>query len=56
MELEPTSPHGRVDEASAEGPAAQRDAWERPEIVSFRPVSAARGILYSPGDGLANLT
>lgn len=54
MELEPTGPHGRPDEPSQSEP--KRDAWERPEIVSFRPVSATRGISYRVGDGINNLT
>jgi hypothetical protein len=36
--------------------AAAKEAWVKPEITSFKPVTAARGISYNRGDGLTNLT
>jgi hypothetical protein len=36
--------------------AVDREAWIKPEIVSFEPVKAAQGISYNPQDGISNLT
>ena len=33
---------------------AARDAWVKPEILSFEPVSAAQGGGAATGDGVAN--
>lgn len=41
---------------SEEPNETQREPWVKPEIVSFKPVSAAQGISYMPLDGLSNLT
>jgi hypothetical protein len=30
--------------------------WSKPEIVSYKPASAAQGISYLPNDGISNLT
>ena len=32
-----------------------KDAWVKPEITEFKPVSVARGISYRIGDGISNL-
>lgn len=43
------------DAAAAPGETpAERPAWTRPEITSFKPVSDAQGISYRRGDGLTN--
>jgi hypothetical protein len=33
-----------------------KDAWVKPEIVDFKPVTVARGISYRIGDGISNLS
>jgi hypothetical protein len=33
-----------------------KQAWVKPAISSFKPVSAAQGISYRPSDGISNLT
>lgn len=33
-----------------------REAWSKPEIVSYKPASSAQGISYRPNDGISNLT
>ncbi|MEO8259983.1 MAG: hypothetical protein ABI868_21740 [Acidobacteriota bacterium] len=33
-----------------------KEAWVKPEIVDFKPVTVARGISYRIGDGLSNLS
>lgn len=33
-----------------------KDAWEKPEIVSYTPAKDAQGISYTPSDGISNLT
>jgi len=33
-----------------------KDAWEKPEIVSYTPAKGAQGISYTPSDGISNLT
>ena len=35
---------------------AVKKPWERPEIVTFKPVDEAEGISYQPNDGISNLT
>jgi hypothetical protein len=38
-------------------PAAEvKEAWQKPEILSFQPAASAQGISYSPTDGVSNLT
>jgi len=32
------------------------EEWVKPEIASFKPVAAAQGISYKPGDGISNLS
>ena len=32
-----------------------KDAWVKPEITEFKPVTVARGISYRIGDGISNL-
>lgn len=45
------------DEEPHESPApAEKPAWVKPEITSFLPVTEARGISYTPTDGISNLT
>lgn len=39
-------------EAETEG---AKDAWVKPEITEFEPVTVARGISYRIGDGISNL-
>ena len=39
-------------EATTEG---AKDAWVKPEITEFKPVTVARGISYRIGDGISNL-
>ena len=39
-------------EAATEG---AKDAWVKPEITEFKPVTVARGISYRIGDGISNL-
>ena len=34
---------------------AARDAWVKPEVTEFKPVTVARGISYRIGDGISNL-
>lgn len=50
--------HSDVDLDAAHAPQrpAAKEAWVKPEITSFKPVTAARGISYNRGDGLTNLT
>ena len=33
-----------------------KEAWIKPEIVDFKPVTVARGISYRIGDGISNLS
>jgi hypothetical protein len=33
----------------------EKDAWVKPEITDFKPVTVARGISYRIGDGISNL-
>jgi hypothetical protein len=33
-----------------------KEAWVKPEIVDFKPVTVARGISYRIGDGISNLS
>ncbi|HEX5182617.1 MAG TPA: hypothetical protein VFW19_05625 [Allosphingosinicella sp.] len=33
-----------------------KDAWEKPEILSYSPARNAEGLRYNPGDGISNLT
>jgi hypothetical protein len=33
-----------------------KDGWVKPEIVEFKPVTAARGVAYRLGDGVSNLS
>ena len=39
-----------------DGVAGAREAWIKPEIVDFQPVTVARGISYRIGDGFSNLS
>ncbi|QNO28356.1 hypothetical protein EEB18_005230 [Sphingopyxis sp. OPL5] len=39
-----------------DGVAGAREAWIKPEIVDFQPVTVARGISYRIGDGINNLS
>jgi hypothetical protein len=56
MERE-TVPDTREDVQKAPEPQViERAPWVKPEIVSFKPVTAARGISYRIGDGLSNLS
>ncbi|MEO8077009.1 MAG: hypothetical protein ABI818_11805 [Acidobacteriota bacterium] len=32
-----------------------KEAWVKPEITEFKPVTVARGISYRIGDGISNL-
>ncbi len=32
------------------------EEWVKPEIASFKPVAAAEGNSYNPGDGVSNLS
>jgi hypothetical protein len=34
----------------------EKQPWVKPEITSFLPVTAAKGIGYLPTDGISNLT
>lgn len=36
--------------------APEKEAWVKPEITDFKPVTVAQGISYRPGDGLSNLS
>lgn len=36
--------------------ATAKEAWSRPEIVSYKPAVSAKGISYTPLDGISNLT
>ena len=49
--------HPQVPEA-AEHPQEEvaKEAWSKPEIVSYKPAASAQGISYTPLDGLSNLT
>jgi hypothetical protein len=37
-------------------PSTGKEKWVKPEIISFKPVTAAQGISYLPLDGISNLT
>ncbi|MFZ5670778.1 MAG: hypothetical protein ACOY4K_14910 [Pseudomonadota bacterium] len=40
-----------------EAPAQEaKEAWVKPEITDFKPVTVARGISYRLGDGISNLS
>ena len=45
----------RKDAAGADS-APAKETWEKPEIVSFLPLSAARAVSYRIGDGISNLS
>ena len=32
-----------------------KEAWVKPEITEFKPVTVSRGISYRIGDGISNL-
>lgn len=36
--------------------ASAKEAWTKPEIADFQPVTVARGISYRIGDGVSNLS
>ena len=36
--------------------ASAKEAWIKPDIVDFQPVTVARGISYRIGDGFSNLS
>lgn len=36
--------------------ASAKEAWIKPEIADFQPVTVARGISYRIGDGFSNLS
>ena len=40
--------------ANDNGSLASRDAWVKPEILSFEPVAAAQSSGAAPGDGVSN--
>ena len=44
----PQDPNGLADVAKL--------PWRKPEIVAYEPASSARGISYTPLDGISNLT
>ncbi len=44
-----------IESNAADAPLAL-EAWVKPEIVSFQPVSAAQGSSLLPGDGTSNLS
>jgi len=36
-------------------PDGIKEAWVKPDITEFKPVTVARGISYRIGDGISNL-
>jgi hypothetical protein len=41
---------------SPEPEIVEKAPWTKPEIVSFKPVTAARGVSFMIGDGISNLS
>lgn len=53
-----TANNGQQDVTAAETePVVEqpKEAWVKPEITDFKPVTVARGISYRIGDGISNL-
>jgi hypothetical protein len=53
-----TANNGQQDVTAAETePMVEqpKEAWVKPEITDFKPVTVARGISYRIGDGISNL-
>ena len=46
----------KIVEGAAESQPVSAEAWVKPVITSFEPVSAAQGASFRPGDGISNLT
>lgn len=50
------SDHAVVLESNVEQTAVvEKEAWVKPEITDFKPVTVAQGISYRIGDGISNL-
>ena len=45
-----------VGDDATDQAATVKEAWSRPEIVSYKPAVSAKGFSYTPLDGISNLT
>jgi hypothetical protein len=55
METPNDQPQDVTLERADETTDSTKDAWVKPEITEFKPVTVARGISYRIGDGISNL-
>jgi hypothetical protein len=47
---------GREGAVEPNGPSDDKQAWQKPEILSVQPAASTQGISYNPLDGISNLT
>ena len=52
--MEPSKNETNNDKAAEEAVDPQKEAWEKPAIVSFEPIRSAEGLNLNPGDGVSN--
>jgi hypothetical protein len=50
------SDQDRAQQPGVQPQSDEKEAWQKPEIISFQPVVSAQGISYNPADGISNLT